>query len=89
MKSHCEVSTALKKWHIAYHGTSVGALRRTLDHSQLLPGRTECLTHSLHLSLFHSDSRRSSCSLFSHSMSRLGFRDVVHLFSVSSEDGSS
>lgn len=39
MKSHCEVSNALKKWHIAYHGTSVGALRHTLDHSQLLPGR--------------------------------------------------
>uniref|UniRef100_A0A7N8XVV7 Neuralized-like protein 4 n=1 Tax=Mastacembelus armatus TaxID=205130 RepID=A0A7N8XVV7_9TELE len=38
MKSHCEVSNALKKWHIAYHGTTVGALRRTLDHSQLLPG---------------------------------------------------
>ncbi|XP_037118336.1 neuralized-like protein 4 isoform X2 [Syngnathus acus] len=38
IKPHCEVSTALKKWHIAYHGTSVGALRRTLDHSQLLPG---------------------------------------------------
>lgn len=39
IKPHCEVSNALKKWHIAYHGTSVGALRRTLDHSQLLPGR--------------------------------------------------
>lgn len=38
IKPHCEVSNALKKWHIAYHGTSVGALRRTLDHSQLLPG---------------------------------------------------
>uniref|UniRef100_A0A3Q2NPP4 Neuralized-like protein 4 n=1 Tax=Fundulus heteroclitus TaxID=8078 RepID=A0A3Q2NPP4_FUNHE len=38
IKSHCEVSNALKKWHIAYHGTSVGALRRTLDHGQLLPG---------------------------------------------------
>ncbi|KAJ4949069.1 hypothetical protein JOQ06_020587 [Pogonophryne albipinna] len=38
IKTHCEVSNALKKWHIAYHGTSVGALRRTLDHSQLLPG---------------------------------------------------
>lgn len=39
IKPHCEVSNALKKWHIAYHGTSVGALRRTLDHSQLLPGK--------------------------------------------------
>lgn len=38
LKPHCEVSTALKKWHIAYHGTGVGTLRRTLDHSQLLPG---------------------------------------------------
>uniref|UniRef100_A0A3B3TXI2 Neuralized-like protein 4 n=1 Tax=Poecilia latipinna TaxID=48699 RepID=A0A3B3TXI2_9TELE len=38
VKSHCEVSNALKKWHIAYHGTNVGALRRTLDHGQLLPG---------------------------------------------------
>ncbi|XP_057712194.1 neuralized-like protein 4 isoform X1 [Corythoichthys intestinalis] len=38
IKPHCEVSNALKKWHIAYHGTSVGTLRRTLDHSQLLPG---------------------------------------------------
>uniref|UniRef100_A0A4W5K7V6 Neuralized-like protein 4 n=1 Tax=Hucho hucho TaxID=62062 RepID=A0A4W5K7V6_9TELE len=35
---HCEVSSAFKKWHIAYHGTSVGALRRTLDHAQLLSG---------------------------------------------------
>uniref|UniRef100_A0A4W6CWD7 Neuralized-like protein 4 n=1 Tax=Lates calcarifer TaxID=8187 RepID=A0A4W6CWD7_LATCA len=33
IKPHCEVSNALKKWHIAYHGTSVGALRRTLDHT--------------------------------------------------------
>uniref|UniRef100_A0A4W5JSR6 Neuralized-like protein 4 n=1 Tax=Hucho hucho TaxID=62062 RepID=A0A4W5JSR6_9TELE len=33
-----EVSSAFKKWHIAYHGTSVGALRRTLDHAQLLSG---------------------------------------------------
>lgn len=39
LKPHCEVSNALKKWHIAYHGTSVGTLRRTLDHNQLLPGR--------------------------------------------------
>lgn len=38
LKPHCEVSNALKKWHIAYHGTSVGTLRRTLDHNQLLPG---------------------------------------------------
>uniref|UniRef100_A0A673FK32 Neuralized-like protein 4 n=1 Tax=Sinocyclocheilus rhinocerous TaxID=307959 RepID=A0A673FK32_9TELE len=34
--THCEVSNAFKKWHIAYHGTSVGSLRRILDHNQLL-----------------------------------------------------
>ncbi|KAI1898830.1 hypothetical protein AGOR_G00076390 [Albula goreensis] len=38
IKPHCEVSNALKKWHIAYHGTTVGNLRRILDHSQLLSG---------------------------------------------------
>uniref|UniRef100_A0AAY4AVE8 Neuralized-like protein 4 n=1 Tax=Denticeps clupeoides TaxID=299321 RepID=A0AAY4AVE8_9TELE len=38
IKPHCEVSNAFKKWHIAYHGTSVAALRRALDHSQLLSG---------------------------------------------------
>ncbi|GAA6084974.1 neuralized-like protein 4 isoform X3, partial [Tachysurus ichikawai] len=37
IKPHCDVSNTYKKWHIAYHGTSVGSLRRTLDHSQLLP----------------------------------------------------
>ncbi|XP_072523105.1 neuralized-like protein 4 isoform X1 [Salminus brasiliensis] len=36
IKPHCEVSNTFKKWHIAYHGTSVGSLRRALDHSQLL-----------------------------------------------------
>ncbi|XP_051523046.1 neuralized-like protein 4 isoform X2 [Myxocyprinus asiaticus] len=36
IKTHCEVSNAFKKWHIAYHGTSVGSLRRILDHNQLL-----------------------------------------------------
>lgn len=44
LKPHCEVSNALKKWHIAYHGTSVGTLRRTLDHNQLLPGTKMALT---------------------------------------------
>uniref|UniRef100_A0A671PAT7 Neuralized-like protein 4 n=1 Tax=Sinocyclocheilus anshuiensis TaxID=1608454 RepID=A0A671PAT7_9TELE len=29
-------SNAFKKWHIAYHGTSVGSLRCILDHNQLL-----------------------------------------------------
>uniref|UniRef100_A0AAY5EGW9 Neuralized-like protein 4 n=1 Tax=Electrophorus electricus TaxID=8005 RepID=A0AAY5EGW9_ELEEL len=32
------MSCLFRKWHIAYHGTSVGALRRTLDQSQLMPG---------------------------------------------------
>uniref|UniRef100_A0A3B1JK21 Neuralized E3 ubiquitin protein ligase 4 n=1 Tax=Astyanax mexicanus TaxID=7994 RepID=A0A3B1JK21_ASTMX len=36
IKPHCEVSNTFKKWHIAYHGTSVGSLRRALDHSQIL-----------------------------------------------------
>uniref|UniRef100_A0AAR2K3V1 Neuralized-like protein 4 n=1 Tax=Pygocentrus nattereri TaxID=42514 RepID=A0AAR2K3V1_PYGNA len=43
IKPHCEVSNTFKKWHIAYHGTSVGSLRRTLDHSQLLPGQFSLL----------------------------------------------
>ncbi|XP_069042671.1 neuralized-like protein 4 isoform X2 [Lepisosteus oculatus] len=34
----CEVANVFKKWHIAYHGTTVGSLRRTLDHSQLVSG---------------------------------------------------
>uniref|UniRef100_A0A4W4GCH8 Neuralized-like protein 4 n=1 Tax=Electrophorus electricus TaxID=8005 RepID=A0A4W4GCH8_ELEEL len=34
IKPHCEVPNAFKKWHIAYHGTSVGALRRTLDQTE-------------------------------------------------------
>ncbi|KAM9462513.1 neuralized-like protein 4 isoform 2-T2 [Clarias gariepinus] len=40
IKPHCDVANTYKKWHIAYHGTSVGSLRRTLDHSQLLPADT-------------------------------------------------
>uniref|UniRef100_A0A3Q0SCH3 Neuralized-like protein 4 n=1 Tax=Amphilophus citrinellus TaxID=61819 RepID=A0A3Q0SCH3_AMPCI len=40
------VSNALKKWHIAYHGTSVGALRRALDHNQLLPGTSSIFSVS-------------------------------------------
>ncbi|XP_031441146.1 neuralized-like protein 4 isoform X2 [Clupea harengus] len=43
IKPHCEVSTTFKKWHIAYHGTSVGALRRTLDLSQLLPAESSSI----------------------------------------------
>uniref|UniRef100_A0A8C7RR32 Neuralized-like protein 4 n=1 Tax=Oncorhynchus mykiss TaxID=8022 RepID=A0A8C7RR32_ONCMY len=41
-----EVSSAFKKWHIAYHGTSVGALRRTLDHAQLLSGTSSIFSVS-------------------------------------------
>lgn len=52
MKSHCEVSNALKKWHTAYHGTSVGTLRRTLDHGQLLPGTTDSFRLNLNLFRF-------------------------------------
>ncbi|XP_024229377.1 neuralized-like protein 4 isoform X4 [Oncorhynchus tshawytscha] len=46
IKAHCEVSSAFKKWHIAYHGTSVGALRRTLDHAQLLSGTSSIFSVS-------------------------------------------
>ncbi|XP_041739983.2 neuralized-like protein 4 isoform X1 [Coregonus clupeaformis] len=46
IKPHCEVSNAFKKWHIAYHGTSVGALRRTLDHAQLLSGTSSIFSVS-------------------------------------------
>ncbi|XP_072315152.1 neuralized-like protein 4 isoform X4 [Eucyclogobius newberryi] len=42
IKANCEAS----KWHIAYHGTSVGALRRTLDHNQLLSGASSVFTVS-------------------------------------------
>lgn len=52
LKPHCEVSNALKKWHIAYHGTSVGTLRRTLDHNQLLPGM-KTVNSTLHTSHYH------------------------------------
>ncbi|XP_034146279.1 neuralized-like protein 4 [Esox lucius] len=46
IKPHCEVSNAFKKWHIAYHGTNVGALRRTLDHAQLLSGMSSIFSAS-------------------------------------------
>uniref|UniRef100_A0A8C9W3L4 Neuralized-like protein 4 n=1 Tax=Scleropages formosus TaxID=113540 RepID=A0A8C9W3L4_SCLFO len=32
------VANGYKKWHMAYHGTSVGSLRRILDHNQILSG---------------------------------------------------
>ncbi|MGH0181943.1 UNVERIFIED_CONTAM: hypothetical protein FKN15_007340 [Acipenser sinensis] len=34
----CDAANTFKKWHMAYHGTSVGALRRTLDQSELVTG---------------------------------------------------
>uniref|UniRef100_A0A673G670 Neuralized-like protein 4 n=1 Tax=Sinocyclocheilus rhinocerous TaxID=307959 RepID=A0A673G670_9TELE len=43
IKTHCEVSNAFKKWHIAYHGTSVGSLRRILDHNQLLSAESSSI----------------------------------------------
>uniref|UniRef100_A0A8C8C388 Neuralized-like protein 4 n=1 Tax=Oncorhynchus tshawytscha TaxID=74940 RepID=A0A8C8C388_ONCTS len=43
---HCDVSNSFKQWHIAYHGTSVGALRRTLDHAQLLSGTSSIFSVS-------------------------------------------
>lgn len=85
VKSHCEVSNALKKWHIAYHGTNVGALRRTLDHGQLLPGTTL---------IFFAMSRCDVC-VYTVFFLRNRFclaslcRDVVHFPGVSSEDGGS
>ncbi|KAJ7313244.1 hypothetical protein JRQ81_004526 [Phrynocephalus forsythii] len=39
-----EVASACKKWHMAYHGTSVGAVRRTLDRGELVPGNTSILS---------------------------------------------
>uniref|UniRef100_A0A671PI66 Neuralized-like protein 4 n=1 Tax=Sinocyclocheilus anshuiensis TaxID=1608454 RepID=A0A671PI66_9TELE len=43
IKTHCEVSNAFKKWHIAYHGTSVGSLRCILDHNQLLSAESSSI----------------------------------------------
>uniref|UniRef100_A0ABM5GQC4 Neuralized-like protein 4 n=1 Tax=Pogona vitticeps TaxID=103695 RepID=A0ABM5GQC4_9SAUR len=39
-----EVASACKKWHMAYHGTNVGAVRRTLDQGELVPGNTSILS---------------------------------------------
>ncbi|XP_067828154.1 neuralized-like protein 4 isoform X2 [Heptranchias perlo] len=36
LNPRCEVANVYKKWHTAYHGTSVGALRRALDHGELV-----------------------------------------------------
>ncbi|XP_067828157.1 neuralized-like protein 4 isoform X5 [Heptranchias perlo] len=38
LNPRCEVANVYKKWHTAYHGTSVGALRRALDHGELVSG---------------------------------------------------
>uniref|UniRef100_A0A8C7F8E1 Neuralized-like protein 4 n=1 Tax=Oncorhynchus kisutch TaxID=8019 RepID=A0A8C7F8E1_ONCKI len=46
LRSEVANSHAFKKWHIAYHGTSVGALRRTLDHAQLLSGTSSIFSVS-------------------------------------------
>ncbi|KAH0626079.1 hypothetical protein JD844_000817 [Phrynosoma platyrhinos] len=39
-----EVASTCKKWHMAYHGTSVGAVRRMLDQGELVPGSTSILS---------------------------------------------
>uniref|UniRef100_A0A8D2LDW4 NHR domain-containing protein n=1 Tax=Varanus komodoensis TaxID=61221 RepID=A0A8D2LDW4_VARKO len=39
-----EVASTSKKWHIAYHGTNVGAVRRTLDQGELVPGSASILS---------------------------------------------
>ncbi|XP_054850527.1 neuralized-like protein 4 [Eublepharis macularius] len=39
-----EVAGTSKKWHMAYHGTSLGAVRRTLDQGELVPGSTSILS---------------------------------------------
>ncbi|XP_064408911.1 LOW QUALITY PROTEIN: neuralized-like protein 4 [Latimeria chalumnae] len=36
----CDVTNVYKKWHIAYHGTSVGTLRQILDQGQLVSDNT-------------------------------------------------
>uniref|UniRef100_A0A8C0H881 Neuralized E3 ubiquitin protein ligase 4 n=1 Tax=Chelonoidis abingdonii TaxID=106734 RepID=A0A8C0H881_CHEAB len=39
-----EVASTCKKWHMAYHGTSVGAVRRMLDQGELGAGSTSILS---------------------------------------------
>uniref|UniRef100_A0A670Z775 Neuralized-like protein 4 n=1 Tax=Pseudonaja textilis TaxID=8673 RepID=A0A670Z775_PSETE len=39
-----DVASTSKKWHIAYHGTSIGAVRRMLDQGELVPGITSILS---------------------------------------------
>lgn len=76
IKPHCEVSNALKKWHIAYHGSSVGALRRTLDHSQLLPGRIITASISYTQPMWSHFNRRDGTR-----------REICHLVVVNAHSG--
>ncbi|XP_013911588.1 PREDICTED: neuralized-like protein 4 [Thamnophis sirtalis] len=39
-----DVASTSKKWHMAYHGTSIGAVRRMLDQGELVPGSTSILS---------------------------------------------
>nr|XP_034992887.1 LOW QUALITY PROTEIN: neuralized-like protein 4 [Zootoca vivipara] len=39
-----EVGNTCKKWHMAYHGTSIGSVRRMLDQGELVPGSTSILS---------------------------------------------
>uniref|UniRef100_A0A8C5WRF5 Neuralized E3 ubiquitin protein ligase 4 n=1 Tax=Laticauda laticaudata TaxID=8630 RepID=A0A8C5WRF5_LATLA len=39
-----DVASTSKKWHMAYHGTSIGAVRRMLDQGELVPGITSILS---------------------------------------------
>ncbi|MEJ1273153.1 neuralized E3 ubiquitin protein ligase 4 [Cricetulus griseus] len=41
---HLEAGTATKKWHMAYHGSSVAVVRRVLDRGELGAGTTSILS---------------------------------------------
>ncbi|XP_074839129.1 neuralized-like protein 4 isoform X2 [Carettochelys insculpta] len=41
---HLEVGSTCKKWHMAYHGTSIGAVRRMLDQGELGAGSVSILS---------------------------------------------
>lgn len=45
MNPHLEAGTLTKKWHMAYHGSNVAAIRRVLDRGELGAG-TVALTES-------------------------------------------
>lgn len=38
MNPHLEAGTLTKKWHMAYHGSNVAAVRRVLDRGELGAG---------------------------------------------------